>query len=265
MFQEHFSLQGLPFDRALPCSSVYLSKQFQEAVARLQYVCEHRCLGILTGDVGAGKSTVLRFLEHSLDPNRFQFLYIVDSELTPRVFYSLALQQLGVPNPPHAMTRLKTMFRKVVESTYQTKGITCVIAVDEAQDMKLTMAQEVRYVLNFHGDSFSPLALILAGQMEFRAMLQTLLMAPVRRRVEATAVLRGMCVAETKAYIEHQLHEAGSAHPLFPNDVLDRIYEHSKGITAHVNSLCKRALLDAASRDQKLVEQANVDRAIQEH
>lgn len=265
MFQEHFSLHGTPFDRSLACTSLYPSKQFQEAVARLQYVCEHRCLGVLTGDVGAGKSTVLRFLEHSLDPNHFQFLYIVDSELTPRVFYTLALQQLGVPKPPHAITALKTLFRKVVASTYQNKGITCVIAVDEAQDMKLTMAQEIRYVLNFHADSFSPIALILAGQVEFRAMLQTLLMAPVRRRVEATAVLRGMTDAETTAYVEHQLKEAGAIHPLFPNDVLDRVYEHSKGITAHINSLCKRALIDAACRNQKLVEQANIDRAMQEY
>ncbi len=265
MFQDHFAMQAVPFDRSLACSSLYLSQQFQEASARLRYVCEHRCLGVLTGDVGAGKSTVLRYLKYLLDPTNFQFVYIADSELGPRAFYSLALHQLGVPQPPYSVTRLKTVFRNTVEMMFNNKGITCVFAIDEAQDMTLAMAKELRFILNFQADSHSPLALVLAGQVEFRTTMKTLIMAPVRRRVEATAILRGMTLKETTEYIEHQLRQAGATHPLFPGDVQERIYEHSKGVTAHINALCKRALIDAAARRQKLVEQANVDRAIQEY
>ncbi len=76
--------------------------------------------------------------------------------------------------------------------------------------------------------------------------------------------LEGMSSKETAAYIDHQMTNAGAAHPLFPNDVKERIHEHSKGIAASINTLCKRALLDAATRDQKLVELANVDRAAKE-
>ncbi len=264
MFLQHFQLQHQPFDRSIPCSSLYPSTQMEEALARLLYACDQRSLAVLTGDVGAGKSTALRLLQSRLDPNRYLFIYLADSELTPKAFYTLALLQMGVAQPPFQLTKLKTMFKRLAEEFHQGKGVTCVLAVDEAQDLPLSMAKEIRFVMNFRTDSYSPLALVLTGQVEFRGQLQTLLFAPVRRRVETFSTLAALSAPETAAYIDHQMTCAGAVHPLFPNDVTERIHDYAKGIAASINTLCKRALLDAATRNQKLIELANVDRAAKE-
>lgn len=264
MVTEHFQLQRMPFERDVPCDSLYRSEQVQQSLARLLYVSQQRSMGILTGEVGAGKSTLLRLLKHHLDPNYYFFVYIADSELSPRTFYYLVLLQLGVTHPPFPMAKLKSTFKETVTEYEQNKGMTCVVVIDEAQDMTGRMMKELRYVLNFQIDSRSPLALILAGQSELYAHLQNLYLAAVRRRVDAFAYLSGMSLQDTQAYVGHQLREAGAAHALFPNDVVERIHEHSKGILSTINTLCKRSLIDAAGHEQKLVEHANLERAARE-
>jgi type II secretory pathway predicted ATPase ExeA len=159
---------------------------------------------------------------------------------------------------------MKRAFQTVVSDLFQSKGKTCVLTIDEAQCLELDMIQEFRFIMNHHVDSFSPLALILAGQPEFRSVMRTLPLAAIRRRVDSFYHLAGMSAQETAKYIAHQMTVAGAKHPVFPDDVVERIHEHSKGIAAHINVLCKGCLLDAASRDQKLIDHSNLERATNE-
>jgi type II secretory pathway predicted ATPase ExeA len=233
----------------------------QKALARLLYTCQRRTMAVITGEVGAGKSTLLRMLGDRLDPNHYFFVYIADSNLTPRNFYTLALDRLAV-EPSGQMPKLKQQFKDMVADFYEAKGLTCVIAIDEAQMLEISMLQELRFILNFKSDSFSPIAVILSGQTEFRSTLRTLHMTPIWRRVDTSYHLGGMTYEETKAYISHQLKMAGCSRPLFPDDVLNRIQERAKGIPAMVNILCKGCLLDAAARGQELIDVENFNRVL---
>lgn len=145
---------------------------------------------------------------------------------------------------------------------YEAKGRTCIIAIDEAQTLEMSMLGELRFIMNFKTDSFSPMAVILSGQTEFRSTLRTLHMMPIWRRVDTSYHLSGMTFEETKAYISHQLKVAGCSRPLFPDDVISRIQERAKGIPAMVNMLCKGCLLDAAARGQELVDVENFNRVL---
>jgi general secretion pathway protein A len=261
MFLKHFGMLNPPFERNIAISALYESKQFSEALARLLYTCQRRTLAVITGEVGTGKSTLLRMLGDKVDPNNFFFIYLVDSNLTSRNFYTFALSALAV-DPKGQLPKLKQKFKNIVTDFYESKGITCIIAIDEAQTLEISMLEELRFIMNFKMDSFSPIAMILAGQTEFRSTLHTLHMIPIWRRVDTSYHLSGMNYEETKAYINHQLSMAGCPRPLFPDDVINRIQEKAKGIPAMVNILCKGCLLDAATRGQDLIDAENFNRVL---
>jgi type II secretory pathway predicted ATPase ExeA len=261
MFMKHFSMITPPFERNIDSKFLYESRQFSEAQARLIFTCQRRTMAVITGEVGAGKSTLLRLLKSKLDPNHYFFIYIADSNLTPRNFYTLALLALAV-EPPSQLPKLKYQFKNMVTDFYEAKGLTCIIAVDEAQTLEISMLQELRFIMNFKADSFSPLAIILSGQTELRATLRTLQMMPIWRRVDTSYHLSGMTFEEAKAYILHQLKTAGCPRPLFPDDVISRIREKAKGIPAMINTLCKGCLIDAATRGQELIDVENLNRVL---
>lgn len=263
MFLKHFGMNISPFERDISSHSLYESKLFSEALARLFYTCQRRTMAIITGEAGAGKSTLLRMLGDKVDPNNYLFVYIADSDLTPRNFYTLALSALAVETPGQ-LPKLKQKFKDVVTDFYESKDLTCIIAIDEAQTLEISMIQELRFILNFKTDSFSPLAMILSGQTEFRSTLRTLHLEPIWRRVDTSYHLCGMTYEETKAYISHQLSVAGCSSPLFPDDVTRRIQEKTKGIPATINILCKGCLLDAATRGQELIDMENLNRILAE-
>lgn len=263
MYLEHFKFKRLPFQREIPIKDLFYSHQLKEGLARFLYVCNKRSLGVLCGGVGAGKSTLIRMLEDELDPKDYRFIYIADSKLTPKDFYTYALRGLAL-EPPFRLNKAKHAFKKTVLDFYEHKNITCVFAIDEAQAMENSMLNEISFILNFKMDSFSPIAVILIGQSEIKTMLKGLPYQPILRRIEAFYSLEGMNENETKDYIEHQIKMAGANRPVFPNDVINKIYDYSKGVASSINNLCNNSLLDAAAKKQDIVDMENLNRAVAE-
>jgi len=261
VFLQHFGFQTAPFERDLSAEHFYNSPQFSEALARLEYACHKRTLAVITGEAGSGKSTLARALFHRLDPNAYLHLYIVDSHLTPRNFYFLALKELGI-NPPGQLPQLKSLFKKTALELFESKGKTLVLVLDEAQTLEASMLFELRFLLNYQQDSFSPLTVILIGETALKASLRAYHMSGIWRRVEISYHLNDMDFEQTKAYINHQLKTAGCSHFLFPDDVIARIQEKSRGLPAFINTLCRGCLLDAAHRKQELIDGENLNRVL---
>ncbi len=256
-------LQRTPFQRGIPTDHLFRSQQIEEGLARLLYVADKRSIAVITGGVGTGKSTLIRLFQEQLDPTDFMFLYIADSNLTPRGFFTYALDFLGRENP-FQMAKAKRAFQKTVLELYEDKGITCVFAIDEVQSMTFSMMHELIFLTNFGVDSYSPLSIILAGQKEMLAQMKTMMFSPLRRRIETFFELKGMEEKETRAYIEHHLHQAGCKRPLFPEDIISSIHEHSKGVPAIINRLCNNCLFDVSSEQKKLVDRESFTRSIAE-
>ncbi len=136
------------------------------------------------------------------------------------------------------------------------------VVIDEGQTLETSMLFELRFLLNYRCDSFSPLAVILSGETALKAALRAYHMSGIWRRIDTGYHLEGMDFEQTKAYINHQLKNAGCEHPLFPDDVIGRIQEKSKGLPAFINTLCRGCLFDAASRDQELIDGENLARVL---
>jgi len=205
MFETFFGLQQTPFGRQIATANLYASAQFQELLARLQYMVQKRLLGLVTGEIGAGKSTALRALRDHLDPAHFRWLYLSDSSFTPRrTFYRELSVQLD-REPRFITAEAKRVFQTAVLDLYQNQQKTPVLVVDEAHLLSGLMLEEIRFLTNFAMDSLSPMALILVGQPELRRTLALQAFEPIQQRVNLRFHLGGFTAEETHSYVKHQL------------------------------------------------------------
>ncbi|WP_080833094.1 ExeA family protein [Cohnella massiliensis] len=160
MIRGFFGWERVPFTREIETRHLHRSKRFEECVARMQYMVMTRSIGCVTGEIGCGKSTAVRYLKDQLDPNKYRFIYLSDANLKPRDFYRELLHHFGLP-PKFLRSEAKRQFQHLVWDLYENQQKVAVIVVDEANLVSGDMLQEIRFLTNFGMDSISPLALLL--------------------------------------------------------------------------------------------------------
>src|SRR5208337_1864922 len=143
-----------PFARAPHSKDIYGSSAYNEALARLRLMVEHRYFGVLTGEVGSGKSTLIRHLAQTLDPMRYQVVYLSQAEMKPRDFYGTLLRHLG-EEPLFSLTRAKHLFETALARRSEQGDKSLVVIVDEAQDISPALLLELRFALNQQMDATS--------------------------------------------------------------------------------------------------------------
>lgn len=264
MIRQFFGWQGTPFTKEIPTAQLYPSASFRECVARLNYMAKTRAFGLVTGEIGAGKSAAIRTLRDGLDLTKYRFIYLCDSALKPRDFYRELLYQFGI-RPQYLRSEAKRQFGHAVWDFYESQEKVAVIVIDEAHLLQGDMLQEIRFLTNFQIDSVSPLALIMVGQPELRATLQMRLFKPITQRMNIRYHLGGLELEETHKYVAHQLQVVGAQHPVFTSEAIDAIYAHTRGITREVNNVCTACLLDAVVRREKLIDAIHVARILTEY
>ena len=165
MYEEFYGFSATPFTRGIPGRNLFLTPELSEVISRMEYVAKCHLFAVLTGDSGTGKTTILRRLNDQLDPRHYRMLYISDSKLTPRNFYRLLLEPLGVI-AKRDRTEAKRQLHSQLTVMQAVDGVNTVCVVDEAHLLSFEMLEEIRFLLNVNFDSVSPVALILAGQPE---------------------------------------------------------------------------------------------------
>ncbi|MEK3884384.1 AAA family ATPase [Paenibacillus sp. PL2-23] len=263
MIRNFFGLERIPFTREVETRHLHRSERFEECVARLQYMVMTRSIGYVTGEIGCGKSTVIRALKDRLDANKYRFLYLSDANLKPRDFYRELLHHFGL-TPSFLRSEAKRQFQHLVWDLYENQQKVAIVVVDEAHLLSGDMLQEIRFLTNFQMDSVSPLALILVGQPELQATLQLRIFRPITQRMNVRFHLESLSAQETRDYIGHQLEVAGSTHPVFTTEAMDAIYAHTRGISREINNVCTAALLDAVVRKDKLIDALHISRVLSE-
>jgi len=148
MISHFFGWDCTPFTKEIPTESLYQSSSFQQCVARLQYMVKTRSFGLVTGEIGAGKSTAIRSLRDGLDLTKYQFIYLCDSSLKPRDFYRELLHHLGIP-PKFLRSETKRQFEHAIWDLYENQQKTVVVIIDEAHLLQGDMLQEIRFLTNF--------------------------------------------------------------------------------------------------------------------
>jgi len=260
VYETFFGLTGKPFQLNPDPAFFYGSRGHKRAFAYLQYgVHQSEGFIIITGEVGAGKTTLVRNLLEQIDPNRLIAAQLVTTQLDAEDLLRSVAMAFGLPSRAMDKAQLLGELEAFLTSLVP-QGKRALLIIDEAQNLTRRAIEELRMLSNFQLGNQGLLQSFLVGQPELRALMQGPELQQLRQRVIASYHLGPLDRAETQAYVEHRLRHVGwNDDPHFEHGAFDAIYTFSAGIPRRINTLCNRLLLAAALSEEHIVSVASVD------
>ncbi len=262
MYQSYFGLNEAPFSIAPDPRYLYMSQRHQEALAHLLYgVDGGGGFVLLTGEVGAGKTTVCRCLLEQI-PESCDVAYIFNPKLTVAELLSTICAEFAIPYPADNQS-IKIYIDCI--NTYlldaHARGRHTVLIIDEAQNLDTAVLEQLRLLTNLETNQRKLLQIILLGQPELAVLLQLPELRQLAQRIIARYHLGPLSRQEVAAYVRHRLEVAGTQRQLFSTALMGRLYRLSGGIPRLINVLCDRALLGAYVQNKERVDRSTLSRA----
>jgi general secretion pathway protein A len=265
MYEAFYGLSSKPFQLNPDPDFYFASKQHRRAKAYLEYgVSRNEGFIVITGEIGAGKTMVLRSLIGSLNGSNVIIGHLVTTQLGAEDTLRMVGAAFGfrVKDVPKSEL-LITLEAFLISQT--SKGKRCLLIVDEAQNLTPRAVEELRMLSNFQFGNQALLQSFLVGQPEFRQILQQPEMEQFRQRVAATCHIGPLDADETKGYIEHRLKCAGSTgKPTFDPAAFESLFKASGGIPRRINAVCDRLLLAGFLAGRSHLTVADVEEVVSE-
>lgn len=260
-----FGLQREPFSIAPDPRALFMSERHREALAHLLYgVQGGGGFVLLTGEIGAGKTTVSRcFLEQV--PPHCQVAYVFNPRQTVLELLASICQEFGLQVPDGGSVKVLVDALNTFLLASHAQGRSSVLIIDEAQALSADVLEQLRLLTNLETHERKLLQIVLIGQPELRSMVASPGLEQLAQRVIARYHLGPLSATDTERYVQHRLSVAGLAGPLpFDAAALRRVHERSRGVPRRINLLCDRALLGAYATERRQVDAAIVERAAAE-
>jgi type II secretory pathway predicted ATPase ExeA len=263
MYRTHFGFTHYPFERALQPDELFASTAAHEAQARLQHLVELRGIGLITGEVGSGKTTVCRQLAASLHPGLYRLFYVPLSTGNVMDMYKAIAWQLGLPVERSRATAYRALHSEICRLTLDTK-ILPILVVDEAQHLRNEVLEDLRLLTNFAMDAELRLCVLLVGLTELRRRLTMAVHESLTQRIVVRYHLAGLTRDELPAYLTHRLQLAGCTLPVFEPAAIEALFQATQGLPRKVNRLAHYALSAAALAKLRQVSAEHVQIALDE-
>jgi len=257
-----YEFTHMPFGRDIPVEYLYKGNDADELIDRLKFAASRQLFAVVTGDSGAGKSTILRRFSGELKGSPYKPLYIADSKLTPRSFYRELLNQLGL-EAHFYRENAKSQLHREIRKLKEVYGISPLVIVDEAHLMDRDMLEEVRFLLNCDMDSVSPLTLILSGQTELWDKLRFKSCEAIRQRIDVQCAVNKLDRSQTAEYINAHMAYAERKSDIFLDSAVDDIFKFSGGVCRLINKCCACCLMYGAQNRKTVIEDRTVKLVIE--
>lgn len=265
MYEAFYHLRAKPFQLSPDPNFFYGSKGHKRAMSYLEYGL-HQGEGfiVITGEVGAGKTTLVRHLFKKLQGENLVAAQLVSTQLEADDMLRMVAAAFGLPHEENNKATLLKRLENFLLNC-QNLGKRALLIVDEAQNLSPRAVEELRMLSNFQSQEKSLLQSFLLGQPEFRYTMASEGMQQLRQRVTASYHLGPMDQQETKEYIEHRMRTVGWNHdPNFTNEAFAAIYEYAAGIPRKINTLCDRLLLMGYLEEMHQIDATAVTEVVSE-
>jgi len=268
MYKAYFNLTRNPFELTPDPSFLFSTKRHNEALAALYYgVRRHKGFVVVTGEVGTGKTLLLRCLLQLLKQSTdVAYAYLFNSLLSPSEFLQYILADFGLPVSGKNKSELLFDLSQFLISR-GSKKLTTVLIVDEAHHLSAENLEEVRLLTNLETTEDKLLQIVLVGQPELDMKLDSVGLRQLKQRIALRAQLDALDENETGGYIERRLRIAGRgdhANALFTVPAIGAVYRHSRGFPRLINTICENALITAYAKQIHSVTPEIIDNVSRE-
>lgn len=264
MYEKFYGFSEKPFNTTPDSKFFFPSVKHTEALNSLIYaINERKGFVVITGEIGAGKTTVIRTLLNKLEPNTKTAL-ITNTHLTQRELIAQVLEELEVEYKPGGKQKLLSQLNSYLISQLN-QDINVVLIIDEAQNLTPKVLEEVRMLSNLETEKEKLIQIILIGQPQLKAKLENPKLEQFKQRIAVYYHIPSLSREETWGYILHRLNLVSSnGINIFNPKAVDTIYSYSRGIPRLINLVCDNALLSGYTYDTKEISEKIIYEAIKE-
>jgi len=264
VYHEYYGLTEAPFDITPNPRFLFYSAKHREAYNHLLYgIRERKGFVQLTGEVGAGKTTLCRAMLEQLD-NHFSTALILNPVMNPDQLMKAIAVEFGLPVNTLDRFEILAVINEFLLQQVE-RGKDTVLIIDEAQDLTDDLLEQVRLLSNLETDDRKLLQIVLMGQPELRDRLNAYKLRQLRQRITVRYHLRPLSRLEVAQYIRHRLEVSGAnGRPEFTQPAIWRVHKYSGGIPRLVNALCDKAMLSGFVSQTDRINWGMVGRAIRE-
>jgi general secretion pathway protein A len=257
-YRSFFGLKKQPFGADINLNEILKTAELIDVKERFDYVIGLGAIGLITGEVGSGKSTAIRYAAEHLHPSEYKSLYMTASSGAIMEFYRQLVNELDIYIKTNSKTMMLRLIKKEISTLVCEKKIKVVLLIDEASLMRLEVFAELHTLCQFEKDSKPYLPIILAGQNNLIDKLSYRSSQPLASRIVARSHLQGTDLAGMQDYLKHHLAIAGIKHNLFDQNAITAIHQGSGGLFRKANHLARGALIAAAANQANLVNADHV-------
>jgi type II secretory pathway predicted ATPase ExeA len=255
MYKQYFGLKDKPFNLIPDPDYLYLSSKHKMALSLLEYGLMETAAGltVISGEVGSGKTTLIRKLMRRIDYDVLTVGIINNTNEYQTELMSWVASAFNLDHEGKDNIALFRDFQRFLIDEY-AKGKRTVLIVDEAQNLGSKALEELRMLTNINADRDQLLQIVLVGQPELLEILSKPELAQIAQRVSVEFHLEPLNLDETDHYIRHRLEIAGGSRDIFDEDAIKTIYYFTGGVPRLINTLCDYALVHAYASDKKTVD-----------
>jgi general secretion pathway protein A len=266
MYKSFYNLKRNPFEITPDPSFLFPTTRHNEALASLYYgVTAHRGFVVLTGEVGTGKTLILRSLLGLLQRRDMAFALVFNPTLSPIEFMRYIALDFGLQAAGKAKDELIHVLNGFLLTRHQ-KGLTTILVVDEAHHLSSEVLEEIRLLTNLETSQQKLLQIILAGQPELDQKLDFHELRQLKQRIALRCHLDPLNAIETREYMRRRLQIAGAngAMQIFSAPAIEAVYTHSRGIPRLINTICENALLAGYAKHASTITSEIIDGVAQD-
>jgi len=255
MYKQFFGLTRNPFEISPDPYFYHPTPRHNEALANLHYgVGRRKGFIVITGEVGTGKTLLVRCLLSELRKNNIAFGYVFNPLLPVVEFFQYIMADFGLPYSGRTKTEMLLDLNRFLIQRH-ARGLITALVVDEAQALRQELLEEIRLLTNLETSQQKLLQIVLMGQPELEIVLDSPELRQLKQRVALRCQLQPLDASQTHGYVLSRLERAGAPPepPVFSEEALGKIFEYSRGIPRIINTLCENSMVNAFSCEQRPV------------